>query len=87
MVISTDSGLSHLANGLGIPGVVVFGAGDPANTGPHNGEICTVVQDRTLSCVPCVSNRCEKFPTPCCLEAIDPRSVAEAGLERLDRGR
>ena len=38
IVLSTDSGPAHLANALGTQTVVLFGAGNEANTGPYNKE-------------------------------------------------
>lgn len=77
-LVSGDSGLLHIAVGLGTPTVSLFGPSDPLKWGPKGGE------DRLLraeqSCAPCSS-----FGTipPCtgravCLSAITPGEVAEA---------
>ncbi len=43
-VITTDSGPAHLANSLGVPTIVLFGAGNEHNTAPYNKELLTIIR-------------------------------------------
>ena len=57
-VISNDSGPLHLAAAVGTPTISLWGAGDPARTGPPQGH--TVLRDRRLPCLECVKNQCPR---------------------------
>ena len=76
-VLSTDSGPAHLANALGTPTVVLFGAGNENNTAPYNGNWNRVVRLNQLSCEPCLKNRCVYFETPQCLERLDTAAILQ----------
>ena len=85
LLLSGDSGVLHIAVGLGIPTVSLFGPGIEAKWGPK-GE-GDVVLNRHLSCSPCT-----RFGTtpPCpiqarCLSEITPQEVAQAARELLAR--
>lgn len=85
LLISGDSGVLHIAVGLGVPTVSLFGPGIEAKWGPK-GE-GDVVLNRRLSCSPCT-----RFGTtpPCpiqarCLSGITPLEVAQAARELLAR--
>jgi heptosyltransferase-2 len=58
LIVSNDSGPLHLAAAVGTPTVSLWGAGDPARTGPPAGH--TVVRDRRLPCLECVRNQCPR---------------------------
>ncbi|RYZ18396.1 MAG: glycosyltransferase family 9 protein [Chitinophagaceae bacterium] len=70
-VLSTDSGPAHLANALGTPTLVLFGAGNENNTAPYNREGSRVLRLNQLSCEPCLKNRCVFYETPQCLDRLD----------------
>lgn len=57
-VISNDSGPLHLAAAVGTPTISLWGAGDPARTGPPNGHV--IIRDRRLPCLECVKNQCPR---------------------------
>jgi len=83
LLISGDSGVLHIAVGLVIPTVSLFGPGIEAKWGPK-GE-GHVVLNRRLSCSPCT-----RFGTtpPCpsgarCLAEITPEEVVRAAKELL----
>lgn len=76
-MLTTDSGPAHLANALGVPVVVTFGAGDENNTAPYNKEFLTALRLGQLPCEPCVKNFC-KFGSPKCLEELDVIMIANA---------
>jgi lipopolysaccharide heptosyltransferase II len=58
LVISNDSGQLHLAAAVGTPTISLWGAGDPARTGPPSGHV--VLRDRRLPCLECVKNQCPR---------------------------
>lgn len=56
LFIGNDSGAMHLAAGLGLPQVIVFGPTDEAGTGPLNARARLVKQP--VSCSPCFLRHC-----------------------------
>jgi heptosyltransferase-2 len=58
LLISNDSGPLHLAAAVGTHTISLWGAGDPARTGPPPGHV--VVRDRRLPCLECVKNQCPR---------------------------
>ncbi|RYY93354.1 MAG: glycosyltransferase family 9 protein [Chitinophagaceae bacterium] len=83
LVLSTDSGPAHLANALGTPTVVLFGAGNENNTAPFNSSNNTVLRLDKLSCEPCLKNRCVCFETPQCLERLETSFIIQNVLAHL----
>jgi ADP-heptose:LPS heptosyltransferase len=77
-VLTTDSGPAHLANGLGTPTIVLFGAGDEFNTAPYNKQKLTVLRAGQLDCEPCVRNTCKLYGIPKCMELIDQTQIISA---------
>jgi heptosyltransferase-2 len=78
LVLSTDSGLAHLANALHKPLVVLFGAGNERNTGPYNPQRLTILRVDGLPCAPCESNVCKVFGLPECLIRITEEEIVRA---------
>ncbi|GAA4322989.1 glycosyltransferase family 9 protein [Flaviaesturariibacter amylovorans] len=76
-LLTTDSGPAHLANALGTPTLVLFGAGNERNTAPFNAGWNTVVRLNQLSCEPCLKNRCVCFETPQCLERLSSPGIVQ----------
>jgi len=56
LFIGNDSGAMHLAAGLGLPQVVIFGPTDETGTGPLNPRARLV--KRAVSCSPCFLRHC-----------------------------
>ncbi|HEV7329661.1 MAG TPA: glycosyltransferase family 9 protein [Flavisolibacter sp.] len=83
-VLTTDSGPAHLANALGTQTVVLFGAGNEANTAPYAKELLAVIRLGQLSCEPCTKNVCVRFDTPQCLERLDSLHIANTLQQRLE---
>jgi lipopolysaccharide heptosyltransferase II len=77
-ILSTDSGPAHLANGVGTPTVVLFGAGNEHNTAPYNKERLFVIRYGELTCEPCVKNTCPLFDLPKCMQMIDELKIKAA---------
>ncbi|MFD0763843.1 glycosyltransferase family 9 protein [Mucilaginibacter lutimaris] len=77
-VLTTDSGPAHLANALGTPTVVLFGAGDETNTAPYNTNNLQVIRYGKLECEPCVRNTCKLYGVPKCMEMLDEIKIIKA---------
>ena len=77
-VLTTDSGPAHLANALGTPTIVLFGAGNEQNTAPYNKQFLTVIRAGRLACEPCVRNTCKLYGIPKCMQLIDELEIVNA---------
>jgi lipopolysaccharide heptosyltransferase II len=77
-VLTTDSGPAHLANGLGVPTVVLFGAGNEHNTAPYNKQHLNIIRAGKLDCEPCVRNTCKLYGIPKCMQLIDEMEITNA---------
>ncbi|GAC1304751.1 MAG: lipopolysaccharide heptosyltransferase II [Mucilaginibacter sp.] len=77
-ILTTDSGPAHLANSLGTPAIVLFGAGNEQNTAPYNKTNLTILRYGKLSCEPCVRNTCKLYGVPKCLELIENLNIISA---------
>jgi lipopolysaccharide heptosyltransferase II len=78
VVITTDSGPAHLANALGIPTIVLFGAGNEVNTAPYNKQHLSVLRAGKLECEPCVRNTCKLYGIPKCMQLLDETEIVNA---------
>jgi len=83
LMVTTDSGPAHVANALGTPSIVLFGAGNEENTGPYDAKAGEVIRLGQLSCEPCLKNTCGSFAQPECLERLDDSLILEKALRRL----
>src|SRR5262245_41333908 len=82
-VVSVDSGLGHLAAGLGVPVVGLFGPTDTRRTGLRGPRTANLASD--FPCAPCLQRRCVyRGPavvrdgaavTPPCFASIAPERV------------
>ena len=77
-VLTTDSGPAHLANALGIPTIVLFGAGNELNTAPYNKNFLTVIRAGKLACEPCVQNTCKLYGVPKCMQLLNEIEIINA---------
>lgn len=82
LLLTTDSGPAHLANAIGLPQVVLFGAGNEKNTSPYHRKNVSIVRLGLLPCEPCVKNTC-RFESPKCLELLDTALVTNQVLQLL----
>lgn len=78
VLLSTDSGPAHLANGVGLPVVALFGAGNEQNTAPYNADKLTVIRAGQLACEPCVRNVCKLYGIPKCMQLLDDTRIINA---------
>ncbi|MFB3902108.1 MAG: lipopolysaccharide heptosyltransferase II [Acidobacteriota bacterium] len=79
LMITSDSGPMHLAAGLGIPQVALFGSTDPATTGPLGPSSHLIC--KRLDCSPCHLRRCPIDLR--CWSAISVEEVVQAARELL----
>lgn len=77
VIVTTDSGPAHLANSVGTPTIVLFGAGNERNTAPYNKQKLTVLRYGKLECEPCVKNTCKLYGIPKCMQMIDELQIVD----------
>ncbi len=80
LMLCNDSGLMHVAAGLDVPTVTMFGATNPARTSP-SGKFTTVLY-QPASCSPCLQRECTVQGHPCMMN-ITPKMVSDACLAYL----
>lgn len=83
VMLSTDSGPAHLANALGTHTVVLFGAGNEANTAPYNKELRTIIRLNKLSCEPCLKNVCARYEVPQCLQQLSTAEIIAKTIQHI----
>ncbi len=83
LLLTTDSGPAHLANALKTHTVVLFGAGNEANTAPYNRDYRTVIRLGQLSCEPCLKNVCVRYDIPQCLERLSASMIISHAIAHL----
>lgn len=79
LYLSNDSGPMHVAAALGVPTVAVFGATDPAATGPAASWAKVVIEP--VACAPCFLRECpivEPIAHPCMRGVEAGRVIAAA---------
>jgi heptosyltransferase I len=81
LLVTVDSGPMHWADAMGVPLVAIFGATDPARTGPYR-QLAHVVAKDGLECRPCHSRTCARGDGAC-LRTLEVEQVLRAALERL----
>ena len=81
LMLCNDSGLMHVAAGLGIPTVVPFGATDPARTSPSGPKVSIIYQP--AECSPCLQRECT-VPGHPCMANITPQMLTNACLNMLN---
>jgi lipopolysaccharide heptosyltransferase I len=72
LVITNDSGPMHIAAGLNVPVVAIFGPTSPSLTGPY-GKGHVILQSHE-PCVPCFKRKCDLMK---CMQDITPETVVE----------
>jgi heptosyltransferase-2 len=82
VLVSGDTGPLHMATAVGTKTIALFGAADPARTGPV-GSGHTVIQATGVACVPCRSRRCSNHRYLECMEGITVREVADVAAEMI----
>jgi heptosyltransferase-1 len=84
LVVAGDTGPLHLAVAHGTPTVAIFGATDPARTGPYGGAAAghVVVVREGLQCRPCGARQCHRGDLAC-LEGLEVARVLAACRRQL----
>ena len=80
LMLCNDSGFMHVAAGLGIPTVTMFGATDPARTSPSGPKVRLFYVP--ADCSPCLQRECT-VPGQPCMANIRPETVRDACLAAL----
>lgn len=75
LVLCNDSGLMHVAAGMGVPTVTMFGATDPQRTSPSGPKVTVLYEP--AKCSPCLQRECNVLGHPC-MGNILPEKVYEA---------
>jgi hypothetical protein len=83
LLIGNDSGTSHLAAGLGLPTVTVFGLTSPGLWKPVGRKAVTVF-NHTIDCT-CSYEDAARCAAPICLTSITPRHVVDGILFVINR--
>jgi len=81
LMLCNDSGLMHVAAGMGIPTVTPFGATDPKRTSPSGAHLRILYQP--ADCSPCLKRECV-VPGHPCMANISPDMLLNACLTMLD---
>lgn len=77
LCLCNDSGTMHLAGGLNVRGIAVFGSTDPYSTGPLGEK--WIVMLKKQPCAPCFSRICKIPQTDYrCLKSITAEDVCKA---------
>lgn len=74
-LLCNDSGLMHVAAGMGREVVTVFGATDPVRTAPSGANVHLIYHP--ADCSPCLQRECS-VPGQPCMANVDPAEVAAA---------
>ncbi|NWF39420.1 lipopolysaccharide heptosyltransferase II [Mariprofundus sp. NF] len=80
LMLCNDSGLMHVAAGIGIPTVTPFGATDPARTSPCGPKLSILYQP--ADCSPCLQRECTVKGHPC-MANITPEMLTKSCLAML----
>jgi len=80
LMLCNDSGLMHVAAGLGIPTVTPFGATDPQRTAPSGPHVRVLYEP--ADCSPCLQRECTVEGQPC-MANIPPSAIIEACTSML----
>ena len=70
--VSNDSGLMHVAAGLGTPTIAIFGSTNHITTGPYSKN--SIILRREMACSPCLRTHCPQKHLNC-LESIKATDV------------
>jgi heptosyltransferase-1 len=84
VLVTNDSGPMHIAAAVGTPVVALFGATDPAMTGPYPcGGVPHKVLRSGISCSPCLKPHCHHTPRMECMTLIEPTNVLAEVIQIL----
>jgi ADP-heptose:LPS heptosyltransferase len=81
LYMGNDSGITHLAAGLGVPTVALFGPSDPRHWAPRGAKV--LVLRRRLACSPCAIEAMKACAHRRCLHHLAPSRIIDA-LEKFN---
>lgn len=76
-MITSDSGNAHVANAVGTPTVVLFGAAHDHRARPFDQSISKILRLQDLECAPCQSDHC-KYNDNRCLANIENSAIVNS---------
>ena len=82
--IGVDTFSMHLAAGLGVPGVVLFGPTSELIWGPYGTNCKLAVITSNHSCRPCHADGCGGSKASDCLDHLDPAQVVASFLRQME---
>ena len=82
IMVTTDSGNAHLANAVGIPTVVLFGATTLHRAFPYDQRISKTLNNPALPCLPCNKEYC-RLGDNRCLSTIENAKILKAMNELI----
>jgi lipopolysaccharide heptosyltransferase II len=85
LLVTGDTGPMHIATAVGTRVLALFGAADPARTGPV-GSGHRVIQAASVACVPCRSRRCANSRYLECMERITAEEAHAVVIGMLREG-
>lgn len=80
LLLCNDSGLMHVAAGMGRPVVGIFGATDPERTAPSGAKVRVLY--RPADCSPCLQRECSVEGHPCMIN-VSAQAVLASCMEML----
>ncbi|MCS7232410.1 MAG: glycosyltransferase family 9 protein [Elusimicrobiota bacterium] len=83
LFIGPDTGALHLAVGLGIPVIGLYGPDIPEKVGPYKGKNISTFIYKKLPCSPCRQVKCIR-PQNFCVMQIQPEEVYKIAVELLE---
>ncbi len=83
LLVSGDTGPTHIAAAVGTPVVALFGPTDPVRNGPWNPDDRSLSRYTTCDCH--YERRCRRAVEQWCLGSIGEEEVRQAVNDRLDR--
>ena len=85
LMLTSDSGLGHIASAFNIPTQTIFGPGDIKVYSPYGARNIIIETEKKLSCRPCISSfgyiNCEHFE---CLNSISTKKVLDSMNEAIE---
>ena len=84
LLITVDTGATHIAATTGIPMITMYGCTSPKRWHPMNPNAIVFTSNEPCCPCPCRADECPSNPKPDCLWHVMPESVAEAAEQLLE---
>lgn len=83
VLVTNDSGLSHLSSSVGTPTLVIFGSTSPLWSKPLGNKTFILYKANSLPCSPCFKRKCP-FSHKKCMEKVEIEEVERSVYEILE---